>query len=236
MRHAPDEPEPPAEPPPAPELHVFLGPSLPLGEARTLLPDATWHAPVARGDIAALPRRAGTLAAIIDGVFHQRPSVSVYEIRTLLEAGGEVYGASSMGALRAVDLAPHGMVGVGRIYRDFADGRLEAEDEVALVFEPGTWRPLSLPLVQVRYAVEDRRRAGALREDVARAAVALARGIFYPRRTLGALRRAWSGTVAGPEIDALAALLTDPAHDPKRADALELLGVLRARWESARAR
>ena len=75
---------------------VFIGPSLPLDEARLLI-DADFRPPVRRGDLATLdPAR---LVVIIDGEFHQSFSVSPNEILRLLDLGGTVVGASSMGAL-----------------------------------------------------------------------------------------------------------------------------------------
>ena len=52
------------------------------------------------------------------------------------------------------------MKGIGWVYEQFALGQLTADDEVALLFEPLTGRPVSIPLVSLRWAaslcVEDR--------------------------------------------------------------------------------
>jgi hypothetical protein len=60
-----------------------------------------------------------------------------------LAAGIPVYGAASMGALRAAELAQFGMVGVGRIFEAYRDGVLEPfdepfedDDEVAVLHGP----------------------------------------------------------------------------------------------------
>ena len=45
-------------------------------------------------------------------------------------------GASSMGALRAAELSQFGMVGIGEVYQAFKLGRLEDDDEVAIVHGP----------------------------------------------------------------------------------------------------
>ncbi|WP_239014256.1 TfuA-like protein [Archangium violaceum] len=67
-----------------------------------------------------------------------------------------VLGASSMGALRAAELHPHGMVGVGRIFEAYLEGRLSADDEVALLHGPAElgFRPLTLPLVNIRATLD----------------------------------------------------------------------------------
>ena len=48
-----------------------------------------------------------------------------------MAAGTQVFGAASMGALRAAELAPFGMIGVGAIFAAYRDGRLTGDDEVA---------------------------------------------------------------------------------------------------------
>src|SRR5262245_7391289 len=102
---------------------VFLGPSLPVDEARRLL-DADYRPPISRGDIDRLP--AGCTVAIIDGVFDQARAVSPREIREGIGRGMRIFGSSSMGALRATEVAE--MVGVGVVHRMFETGAIESDD------------------------------------------------------------------------------------------------------------
>jgi TfuA protein len=132
---------------------VYLGPSLPLGVARSAL-DAEYLPPIRRGDLARLPAQVECVG-IVDGEFYQNLAVSPKEILPLLERGIRVYGASSMGALRAAELYPYGMTGVGRIFTWYRDGVLTADDEVALAYDPETYRPLSDPLVNIRVALQE---------------------------------------------------------------------------------
>ena len=57
-----------------------------------------------------------------------------------------------MGALRAAELHGFGMIGIGAIFRAYRDGRLEGDDEVALLHATGglDWAPLTVPMVEVR--------------------------------------------------------------------------------------
>ena len=48
---------------------MFIGPSLPLDEARMIL-DAEYHPPVARDDVAVLLEDPPDIIGIIDGVFY----------------------------------------------------------------------------------------------------------------------------------------------------------------------
>ena len=68
---------------------------------------------------------------IIDGYFENIPSVWHKEILWAMSQGIHVFGSASMGALRAAELAPFGMEGVGAIFEAYRDGWLEDDDEVA---------------------------------------------------------------------------------------------------------
>ena len=68
----------------------------------------------------------------IDGYFDQRLSVWHKKILWALESGIPVFGASSMGALRAAELAAYGMTGVGAIFAKFHSGEWMDDDEVAV--------------------------------------------------------------------------------------------------------
>ena len=81
---------------------IFTGPSLHPEKARQLL-NAAILPPIKRGDLAQLSRAKLEIVGILDGEFYQSLAVSPKEILPLLESGVTVYGASSMGALRAVE-------------------------------------------------------------------------------------------------------------------------------------
>ena len=131
---------------------IYLGPTLSRPEALSIL-DATYLPPVCRGDLTELPEET-KIVGIIDGEFYQRLSVSPKEIVPLLERGIQVFGASSMGALRAAEIHRYGMIGVGEVFRMFRDGILDGDDEVALVYDRNSYRHFSVPLVNLRRALE----------------------------------------------------------------------------------
>ena len=136
-----------------PRTVLFTGPTLHPLEARRLL-DATVLPPIKRGDLAPVQGLdPGKIIAIIDGEFYQSLAVSPKEILPFLERGVRVYGASSMGALRAVELARFGMIGVGRVFRLFRMGLLDSDDEVALTYCPWSYEAMSQPLVNTRFAL-----------------------------------------------------------------------------------
>jgi TfuA-like protein len=78
--------------------------------------------------------------------------------------GCRFIGASSIGAIRAAELARFGAIGIGEIYSAYASGRVEDEAYVYLEFHPRTYEPMSEPPC-----------TNALKQKDALAAVAYAR-------------------------------------------------------------
>ena len=139
------------------EVTLFAGPSA-YGLAPALLqpPGTTWRAPVRRGDIDALRVEQGHpgVAVICDGVFQAEPAVSHAEIGRALDAGWQVWGVSSLGAIRAYELRGRGMLGFGWVHALFQQLPGLADDELCLLHSPQPpYIPVSEPLVNLRYAL-----------------------------------------------------------------------------------
>jgi hypothetical protein len=199
---------------PAP-VAAFLGPSLPAAAARRLGP-LRLLPPARAGDLlAVLPSRPLAIA-LVDGLFDTTPSTWHREVLAALEAGVAVFGGSSLGALRAAELGALGMVGVGRVFGWCRDGRLTDDGEVALLHagRDHGFRPLTLPLVQVRAAAEAGRAEGWLGPAAARRLLGAAARLHYTERSWPAVLAA----LPARERDALAGPL-QRVPDVKAADA-----------------
>lgn len=219
--------------PRADDLVAFLGPSLPADEARRIAPCRVLP-PARAGDVlAVLPRRPLAIA-LVDGLFDSTPSVWHRELLAALDAGVAVFGAASMGALRAAELSRHGVVGVGRVFQGYRDGALLDDGEVALLHADAGhgFRPFTLPLVQVRAAAEAARTAGALSRAGARRLLGAAAGLPYARRTWPAVLDA--AGLAGAERARLAPILQG-APDVKAEDARACLAAAAAFARARRA-
>jgi hypothetical protein len=108
---------------------VFVGPTMKADEVRVLLPDAIVRPPAAVGDILrAAYERGVQRIAIIDGYFERMAAVWHKEILIALERGIEVWGAASMGALRAAELGAYGMRGVGEIFKLYKRGAFALDE------------------------------------------------------------------------------------------------------------
>lgn len=208
---------------------VFIGPSLSVDEVGRLLPDAVVLPPVAHGDLLRLDVAPGDRVLVIDGFFLQHPPVRHREILDLLDRGVTVAGAASMGALRAAELWPFGMRGVGEVFRLYRDGIVTGDDEVAVVHGPAEegHRALSVPLVNIRVALRRAVAAGVLSDDEAGLLLGIGRDLPFRRRSYRALERS-----APPEAaTAVCRFLTWHRQDPcdaKSADARLLLSMAAA--------
>lgn len=195
-----------------PAVAVFAGPSL-AGSAFADVFQHLLRPPVCAGDLAAAAAtiRPGGLLLVIDGEFGQSQAVTISEIRAVLDAGYQVWGAASMGALRAVECGELGMVGLGRIWADYAAGRLVADDEVALTYDPESYRPVTVPLVNVRGLIGLLRGTGAP-ADACRQVLARARAVHFRDRSLTALRRILAECLTGDPLALATRLLAADAQ------------------------
>ncbi|MER5904300.1 TfuA-like protein [Streptomyces mirabilis] len=97
-------------------------------------------------------------------------------------------GAASIGALRAAELAPFGMLGVGSIYASYVQGEIDGDDEVAVGQAPdGEWNALTWPVVNVRHALQLALSAGVLDGERAADLLVALRAVYYPQRTTAAV-------------------------------------------------
>jgi hypothetical protein len=202
---------------------VFLGPTLAQDEARVVL-DAQYLPPAGHGDVLRAALRRPRVIAIVDGVFERAPAVWHKEILFALSEGIHVYGAASMGALRAAELAQFGMRGVGDVYRAYADGTLEDDDEVCVAHADADYgfQAVSDAMVDVRATLEAAVAEGIVSGVSADVIVDRVKATFYAQRLLvGALDS------HDEEHERLRKWLPGGRVQRKRADALAMLRAVR---------
>ncbi len=205
-----------------PKIVVFLGPSLPIEEAIQIL-QADYCSPAKRGDVYVASEGGAEIICLIDGVFFQECSVAHKEIIHALELGVKVLGASSMGALRASELDVYGMEGVGEIYQAYKRGELTSDDEVALIFDPLTFEPLSEPLVNIRYNLKIASEL-AIIDDVTRNRLfKIAQSFYFPERSYNKIIQSSFGTVPQDQLESFKKFIREDKRDLKMEDAVKLL-------------
>jgi len=206
---------------------VYTGTSISYSEAQKML-DADYHPPVRREDIRKLIRTSAPspeIIGIIDGVFFDSAAVAHREIMEALKSGITVVGGASMGALRAYELEPYGMIGVGRIYEMYKTGTLESDDEVAVTFDGENMGPLSIPLVNIRFTVKALVEKRRLNEELADVIISNARKMFYPDRNYRNILHecASKGIIKKEETIKLLETFKKYEVDVKREDAILVL-------------
>lgn len=212
-------------------VYVFLGPTMPRDDAAREL-DAVFLPPVAQGDVIRIAERKPAAIAIVDGYFECVPAVWHKEILFAIRQGIAVFGASSMGALRAAELHPFGMIGVGSIFEAYRDGRLEDDDEVAVVHGPAElgYPMLSEAMVNIRRTLADAEAEGVLPPAVAQTLEGIAKELPYRERNYGrAMRLAGELGVDAQALTRFRSWLPTGRFDQKRDDAKLMLRTVR-RW------
>lgn len=184
------------------EVVLFAGPSaVDVPDALLRSRHIKLRGPAQRGSVDAELARSTEPGVLIlcDGLFQSVPAVSHVEICAAIDSGWQVYGVSSIGAIRAYEMRHEGVRGFGYVYEQFEKYADFTDDEVCLLHLPmAPYRSLTEPLVNVRYALE--RRGAALGID-ARGQAAL----------IGELGRLWFGDRTPERIKKL--LVTELAVD-----------------------
>jgi len=202
------------------QVVVFLGPSLAVDEARRVL--AARYLPPARcGDVLRVRRLEPRVIAVVDGLFETTAAVWHKEILLALEDGIRVFGAASMGALRAAELDRFGMIGVGAIYAAYRDGRIESDAAVMVSHAPAELghRPLTLALVDAEAVLH----AARLGPTERRALLAIARGLNFRVRSWAAIFAAFADRVGAAAAERVAGVIAGAAFSQKERDTAELL-------------
>jgi len=207
------------------DIVVFLGPTLSHEHAREWL-DAHYAPPAEQGHVFDFVQRMHPRAIVlIDGAFVSVPSVRHKEILWALHQGIQVFGASSLGALRAAELAGCGMRGFGLIYRWFRATPLAGDDEVAVAMAPSELGAGALgnSLIDMRIAFNRAVRAGIISTDFRNRLVGLARSTHFLERSYAHVLALAECSPWASSVPVLETWLREHAVSQKRLDAIGLL-------------
>jgi hypothetical protein len=206
------------------DVILFTGPSLPPDLACEMF-KARCLPPVSQGDVYRASLEKPDVIGIVDGYFRSVPSVWHKEILWALSQGIVVYGSASMGALRAAELAPFGVIGVGWVYEAFRDGLLTDDDEVAVEHGPAElgYACTSEAMVNIRRTLAAAESTGIISHCSRLALEAHAKALYYPLRSYSRILSSPPRNVHQKEITALSDWLPNGKINQKRADALSML-------------
>ncbi len=203
---------------------VFVGPSLPDAQAHAT-DDLVVRPPACQGDVMQALEDGATAIGLIDGQFEFVAPVWHKELLFALSEGKQVYGAASMGALRAAECAAFGMIGIGKIFDDYFCGQRIDDADVALVHSPAElgYFAMTIPLVNVDATLDDAMAKGLLSHEQSNSLAAAARALFFKDRT-------WKALAVLAEMDwpVLEQVISQAHVDQKRLDAIALMERMRA--------
>jgi hypothetical protein len=173
------------------DTHIYLGPSLDIATAKKIFPQAHYHPPIQCGELLRLLRLDPKRVVIIDGYYEFTPAVWHKEILYVIDQGIEVWGAASMGALRAAELHQFGMKGVGRIFQAFANGELNDDDEVAVLhtFAEDCFQPINDAMVNIRETLLTAYQQNIISKEACEYILLFCKTQFYPYRSLSSALR-----------------------------------------------
>ena len=204
---------------------IFVGPSLLRDDLLRIqgIPNIAVRPPIRRGDLPSIREDQVSMVSIIDGDFYQNLAVSPKEILDAMRRGITVVGGASMGALRAAELSIYGMIGVGTIFTWYRTRRVTRDDDVAILYAPyaARYMTLTVPMVNVIWVLDQGKTLGWLSPNSHRRLLLAARHIHWTKRQWpSVLARA---RVSDQERTAVRDFVSDPEHDLKRLDALEVV-------------
>ncbi len=203
---------------------LFAGPSLAGVDVARICPDASIRGPAQHGDVTRAVFDGATAIGLVDGLFEAIAAVWHKEILFALTRGVRMFGAASMGALRAAECAPFGMVGIGAIYLCYAGGELDDDAAVAQLHGPPEFGyvPLTEALVNIEATVANAERQGLVTSAEALELRRQAADTFFKDRTWERVIEDLPG-IAAPRRAALRVAVSQARVDAKRRDAEELL-------------
>lgn len=201
---------------------VASGPSLRKSD-RIAYPDIRFVGPAGDGDVLRICSEKPTAIGIVDGVFRERLPVGHKEILWALSEGIPVFGAASIGALRAAELERYGMIGIGKICDAYKSGELVRDADVALIHGPGKlgFPSLTVAVVDLVVTLRTLVYSHRLTKEEADALLNTALGIHFSKRS-------WRLVVERAQLqtqtaDSLCLLLEESQVERKRLDAIMLL-------------
>jgi hypothetical protein len=153
---------------------------------------------------------------LVDGYLIHAYPPSPMEIHDVLTRGVTVIGTASLGAIRAVELRPFGMIGMGWVHEQFASGDVDRDDEIVVACDERSGRALTVPMINVRFAIKAFYKTGRIVHAQAEAALAAVAALYLEERTRASVRAALCRSLP----DELADEALSPAYDIKARDTM----------------
>jgi hypothetical protein len=210
---------------------IFVGPSLSIERAKTILPFADFRPPARKGDFQQLAKEDVQFVGFVDGVFLQDYPPTPIEVYSLLRNKNLILaGAASLGALRAVELEKFGMVGIGKIFELYKKGIIDSDDEIAVTFSEQHYKLQSEALIDIRYTLYHACKNGVIDPETKKTLIRTAKSIYFPYRNYDELFEKVTGTLDAEVLERLQRYVKTHRRSLKEEDAIKLIEFLKQEY------
>jgi TfuA protein len=214
---------------------IFLGPSLSHEEGRKIF-EADYRPPAKKGDFLRLASLSNeiTIVGLVDGLFLQDyPPTPIEVYQLAIKKNMVLVGAASLGALRAVELEKFGMIGIGKIFQLYKEGKINADDEVAVTFVEGDHKNQSEAMVDIRFNLFIAQRKGIINETTKRAIVKVAKNTYFPYRNymhiIDQTKKRYA--MLSYQLESFRSYISTNRQSLKEHDAIKLIKYIKMRYE-----
>jgi hypothetical protein len=215
-------------------IKIYSGLSIKEPAVHARLAGAVLAPPIRRGDLYRDVGAEFRVVGIVDGEFLQNLAVSPGEIMDAMRCGLKVYGASSLGALRAVELESYGMIGCGEIFKLIKSTRYFKDDYLGQLFYETDARHATLPYMDLAIGLRMLYAKRKLSKKIAQYLLAAYEQLHFSERSFAGLQakvRRMHGTATQPYLLAIDHLKRTVRA--KEADALQMLRQIKTDLEQA---
>lgn len=172
-------------------INIFIGPSgYDLNVDFFKASNYVIHPPVKKHDIDNLVASSAErgIIVLIDGTFFPYPAVGHVEIREAIAKGWEIWGLSSMGAIRAYEMRNDGMKGFGYVYSCFFKEEDFKDDEMAQLYNPiFPYDPITEPLINIRNFLAQLVKTNQITDSICNKILNTFSNLWFGKRTLDML-------------------------------------------------
>ena len=126
-----------------------------------------------------------------------------------------------MGALRACELYPFGMIGVGKIFEDYKNGVIVDDDDVAVSLNPETLEQVSEPWINMKYNFEFAVEDNVISQEECEELLSIAKETYYPRRSFNYVIK--TSSLSDEDKRILIDYINSKDYDVKNRDAREVV-------------
>lgn len=205
------------------KIKIYSGLSLNQNEISAIIPEAHFSEPIKRGDLQHDLEAGYHVIGIVDGVFYRNLAVSPTEIFDALRFGVQVFGSSSMGALRAAEMHPYGMIGVGRIFEHLKTSPYFCDEKLGQVFFDFEGRKTSLAGIDFELFLEDAARRGKISSQLSKKLIRFYSKRHFTERSLDQVRLSLNETPLTPQERFSASKVLANLVSTKKLDGIKLL-------------